>query len=79
MALARLDDSLGALGISEIACIERPFDATVMRAVDVTNDSSVADGTVLEVLRTGYRWQGETWRSAEVRVSRNPSGEERRA
>lgn len=60
-----------------------PFDPVVHEAVEVTPSAAVPPGTVLQVLRVGYRLAGELVRPAMVRVSAapavpGPEGSERR-
>jgi molecular chaperone GrpE len=70
LSLSQLEESLGGLGVGEIACEGLPFDAGRMKAVDVADRPDVPEGTVLEVYRTGYEWHGLTCRLAEVKVAR---------
>jgi molecular chaperone GrpE len=72
LCLDRLDEVLGRLDLSEIVCQNQPFDPASMEAVDLEKTSRVPDGTVLEVYRAGYDWKGETYRRAQVKVSRSP-------
>ena len=46
-----------------------------MNAIDSQEAAGVAEGTVLEVYRSGYEWNGEVFRPAQVKVSRAPEGE----
>jgi len=43
-----------------------------MTAVDIQETLSVPEGTVVEVYRNGYEWNGEVYRSAQVKVARSP-------
>jgi len=43
-----------------------------MTAVDIEETSSVPEGTVVEVYRNGYEWNGEVHRTAQVKVARSP-------
>jgi molecular chaperone GrpE len=43
-----------------------------MTAVDIEETGSVPEGTVVEVYRNGYEWNGEVYRTAQVKVARNP-------
>ncbi|MHB2020749.1 MAG: nucleotide exchange factor GrpE [Candidatus Xenobia bacterium] len=70
LSLARLDERLREMGVEEIAC--QTFDATCMNAVAAQDSSTDAEGTVLEVVRPGYRLGGEVYRQAEVKVARRP-------
>jgi molecular chaperone GrpE (heat shock protein) len=44
-----------------------------MNAIDLEESEAVPDGTVLEVYRSGYEWNGEVFRPAQVKVSRAPA------
>lgn len=70
LALQRIQSTLDRLGVQAIDCLGEPFDPNVMIAADVEENPDVPDGTVLEVYRTGYAWNGETLRPAEVKVAR---------
>jgi molecular chaperone GrpE len=70
IGLMRLDEALKQLGVSEIICIEQPFDPKFMTAVDIEETAQVPEGTVLEVYRTGYQWQERILRTAQVKVAR---------
>jgi molecular chaperone GrpE len=70
----RLEEILAGLDIREIDCLRRPFDPQSMRALDAEETNCVAEGTVLEVYRRGYEWNGRIYRPAEVRVTRRPAG-----
>jgi molecular chaperone GrpE (heat shock protein) len=43
-----------------------------MVAADVEETSEAAEGTVVEVYRTGYVWNGEVFQPAQVKVARSP-------
>ena len=43
-----------------------------MNAVDSEKSSTVPEGTVIEVYRNGYEWNGEVFRTAQVKVSAPP-------
>jgi molecular chaperone GrpE len=45
-----------------------------MTAVDVEAVDSVPEGTVVEVYRNGYEWNGEVYRTAQVKVARATHG-----
>ena len=72
LAVARVDQLLTDSGVSEIECVDRPFDPTCMRAVAVEAREGRGAGEVLEVLRRGYRREGEVLRYAEVRLTGRP-------
>ena len=74
LSLDRLDEVLRQLEVTEISCQGRPFDPRYMQAVDVEETNQVPEGTVVEVYRVGYEWKGQTFRPAQVKVSRSPAG-----
>lgn len=76
LTLRHLDDLLGQFHIRPIECDGAPFDPKSMNAVDVEETDDVDEGTVLSVYRTGYEWNGEIYRPAEVRVSKLRQGGE---
>ncbi len=72
LARERLDDLLRRLEATEILCVGKPFDPTLMRAVEATQTGSAAPGTVVDVIRPGYTMNGRVIRFAEVRVATAP-------
>jgi molecular chaperone GrpE len=72
LGLERLDALLGEFNATEISCRGQVFDARRMNAIDLEESDAVPDGTVLEVYRSGYEWNGEVFRPAQVKVSRAP-------
>ena len=70
LALQSLDDLLGQFLVRPIECQGEFFDPKRMNAVAVEETDEVTDGTVLAVYRTGYEWNGEVYRPAQVRVAR---------
>jgi molecular chaperone GrpE len=73
LTLQRIEAALDRLGVQAIDCIGAPFDPNFMTAADVEENPDVPDGTVLEIYRNGYAWNGETLRPAQVKVARRPS------
>lgn len=69
LARERLDDALRRLDVVETPCLGKPFDPTLMRAVDVEATAAHVPGTVVEVLRPGYAMNGRVIRFAEVKVA----------
>jgi molecular chaperone GrpE (heat shock protein) len=69
LGVERLDQMLDDFGARQIRSERQPFDPRRMNAVDRQESSEVPDGTVLEVYRSGYEWNGEVFRSAQVKVS----------
>jgi molecular chaperone GrpE len=72
LTLDSLDEALVDSGVSRIACRSQVFDPQRMTAVDIEETCSVPEGTVVEVYRNGYEWNGEVYRTAQVKVARNP-------
>ena len=80
MSLARLDEVLEQFGLQEIDCQGKAFDPGLMHAVDVEETDDAPEGTVMEIYRAGYHWNGDVHRPAQVRVARRriavPEGED---
>jgi hypothetical protein len=72
LTLASLDELLERFNVRPIRCEGQPFDPRRMRAVDVEEAPGFEEGTVLSVYRTGYEWNGEVYRPAQVRVAQRP-------
>ena len=77
MGLDRLDQTLEEYDAREIACEGQAFDPRLMSAIDRQESSAVPEGTVIEVYRSGYEWNGEVFRPAQVKVSYAPAGKEK--
>src|SRR5438105_204878 len=58
----------------EIPWEGQAFDPRRMNAIDRQESSAVPEGTVIEVYRSGYEWNGEVFRPAQVKVSCAPAG-----
>lgn len=69
LALDRVDDALVNWGVDRIPCRGRIFDPERMTAIDIDENGTVAEGTVVEVYRDGYEWNGEVYRTAQVKVA----------
>jgi molecular chaperone GrpE (heat shock protein) len=70
LGVERLDQMLEEFNAREIPCHGQRFDPYRMNAIDLEESSAVPEGTVLEVYRSGYEWNGEVFRPAQVKVSR---------
>lgn len=70
LGIERLDQALAESSAIEIRCLGESFDPRRMNAVDSEETGTVPAGTVLEVYRGGYEWNGEVFRPAQVKVSR---------
>jgi molecular chaperone GrpE len=76
MGLERLDLTLEEFNAREIPCEGQAFDPRWMNAIDRQESSAIPEGTVIEVYRSGYKWNGELFRPAQVKVSCAPAGKE---
>ncbi len=72
LGLDRLDQTLAEFNAREIECLGQPFDPRRMNAIDKEESATVPEGTVLEVYRSGYEWNGEVFRPAQVKVAFAP-------
>jgi molecular chaperone GrpE len=72
LTLDRLDQALQDYHLSPILCEGRAFDAHRMTAVELEDAGTVPEGTVVGVYRTGYEWEGEVYRVAQVKVAGAP-------
>jgi molecular chaperone GrpE len=70
LGIERLDQTLDEFNAREIRCQGESFDPRRMNAIESEESSTVPSGTVLEVYRSGYEWNGEVFRPAQVKVSR---------
>jgi molecular chaperone GrpE len=77
MIVRRLDQVLLDRGVVATQLVGQPFDPRRARVVATSPDRSVAEGTVIEEVRTGFLWDDQVLRTAEVIVSRgdNATGE----
>lgn len=73
LGIERLDRTLDEFNAREIRCRGEIFDPRRMNAIDSEESTAVPEGTVLEVYRSGYEWNGEIFRPAQVKVSRAPA------
>lgn len=73
LGLDRLDQTLDEFHAREIRCEGQPFDPRRMNAIDREESAAVPEGTVLEVYRSGYEWNGEVFRPAQVKVACAPA------
>ena len=76
LGLERLDQTLEEFNAREIPCEGQAFDPRRMNAIDRQESSAVPEDTVIGVYRSGYEWNGEVFRPAQVKVSRAPAGKE---
>jgi molecular chaperone GrpE len=69
LGLERLDQTLEEFNARPITSLGELFDPRSMNAVEKQNSNEVPEGTVLEVYQTGFEWNGEVFRPAQVKVS----------
>ena len=70
LGIERVDQTLDEFNAREIRCEGEIFDPRRMNAIDSEESAAVAPDTVIEVYRSGYEWDGEVFRPAQVKVSR---------
>jgi molecular chaperone GrpE len=70
MTVRRLDQVLLDRGVVATHLVGQPFDPRRARVIATAPDSSVAEGTVIEEVRTGFLWEDQVLRTAEVIVSK---------
>jgi molecular chaperone GrpE len=77
MTVRRLDQVLLDRGVVAAHLVGQPFDPRRARVIATAPDSSVAEGTVIEEVRTGFLWEDQVLRTAEVIVSKGgaPQGD----
>ena len=73
LALRRFDRALSYLDIQPVETIGRPFDPTLMAAVDRRFSPGAGDNEVLEEVAGGFVHRGTVLRSANVIVNKAPS------
>jgi molecular chaperone GrpE len=74
MTVRRLDQVLLDRRVVPTRLVGRPFDPRLARVVGTSPDRSVAEGTVTEEVRTGFLWDEQVLRTAEVIVSKGGAG-----
>ncbi len=68
----QLWDALARAGLERIEAQGRPFDPYYHQAVERVESADHDDGTVIEELRSGYKFRGKVLRPAMVRVAAKP-------
>ena len=74
LSIERLDQTLVEFNAREIRCQGEPFDPKRMNAIESEESTVAPPGTVLEVYRSGYEWNGEVFRPAQVKVASESIG-----
>ncbi|HET7150493.1 MAG TPA: nucleotide exchange factor GrpE [Candidatus Acidoferrum sp.] len=69
----QLLDNITRLGVERIDPVGKPFDPHLHQAMDRTETTEHADGTILQVFQPGYVFHGRVLRPAMVRVAVHPS------
>ena len=70
MLLNKIDDSLRRLNIAATCREGMQFDARFMRAVAVTNAGGIESGTVIKIVRQGYKKDDSLLQIADVQVQK---------
>jgi molecular chaperone GrpE len=70
MTLRRLDQVLLDRRVVPVQLLGKPFDPRLARVIGTAANRSVAAGTVLEEVRSGFLWDDQVLRTAEVIVSK---------
>lgn len=69
MVAKQIEDFLREMGVQEIEALNKPFDPNLHEAMSQEASAEVAEGTVLRVLRRGYKLKDRLLRAASVVVS----------
>lgn len=69
MIYANFSTILVNQGITEIECLNKPFDPNTMEAVLTDKVEGVSPNVVIDVLQKGYMYRGKVIRCAMVKVS----------
>jgi len=75
----QLLDNFAKLGVERVEPLGKPFDPHLHQAMDRTETTEHADGTILEVFQPAYVYHGRVLRPAMVRVAVHPVGASSRA
>ena len=70
MTLNRFDRVLRERGVIPIDVVGKPFDPKIARAVGTVTDSDLENGIVVREVRSGFLWEGEMLRAADVVVNK---------
>jgi molecular chaperone GrpE len=73
LAIERVAQAFEEVNAHPIQCIGARFDPRTMNAIDREESAVVAEGSVLEVYKSGYEWNGEVLRPAQVKVACAPA------
>ncbi len=75
MTLRRLDQMLLDRRVTVAPLAGRPFDPRRARVVGTAPDGSVPEGTVIEEVRSGFLWDDQVLRTADVIVSKREAAQ----
>jgi molecular chaperone GrpE len=70
MTLNRFDRVLRERGVVPIDLAGKPFDPRLARAVGTAADAGLENGIVVQEVRSGFLWEGELLRLADVVVNK---------
>jgi molecular chaperone GrpE len=70
MVFGELREVLRSEGLSPIEAEGKPFDPSCHEAVVAVEEEDAEAGTVVDVVRTGYEFQGKVLRPAMVKVAK---------
>jgi molecular chaperone GrpE len=70
MTLNRFDRVLRERGVVPVDVVGKPFDPRLARAVGTTADAGLENGIVVQEVRSGFLWEGELLRPADVVVNK---------
>jgi molecular chaperone GrpE len=68
----QLMDNMVKLGVERLEPVGKTFDPHLHQAMDRTETTDHADGTILQVFQPGYMFHGRVLRPAMVRVAVRP-------
>lgn len=70
LTMTRLEDALAEWGVERIGLPGESFDPERMTAIEIAPANGMAEGSVLDVYRTGYAVRGTVLATARVKVAR---------
>jgi molecular chaperone GrpE len=78
MVLSQMKNALASHGLKEIDPAGHPFDANLHESISAQPSQAVPEGSVANVVRTGFSLNGRLLRPASVVVSSGPGKEAKR-
>lgn len=78
LVFRELRKTLTGMGLERLDVLDKPFDPSCAEAVEVVGDDCREEGTVVGVLRPGYRYHDILLRPAMVRISAKKDQAQRR-